>query len=148
MTAESRPLSNSSATRHALDAGFDGVELHAASGYLPEQFLSSSSNQRNGKYGGSVENRARFVVEVLEAMIAEAGSDLVGIKISPKININGTTDANSQETYAHLIGQLYRLNLAYLIDAGRSCSSSAAITIVAIANMQLARAAQSSPTLR
>lgn len=77
-----------SATRRALEAGFDGVELHAASGYLPEQFLSSGSNQREDEYGGSIANRARFTLEVLEAMAAEAGGDRVGIKISPEMNFN------------------------------------------------------------
>ena len=86
------------ATRRALEAGFDGVELHAASGYLPEQFLSSASNQRQDQYGGSVENRARFVLEVLAAMVAEAGGDRVGIKISPEMNFNDIVDANPQET--------------------------------------------------
>ena len=76
------------ATRRAIEAGFDGVELHAASGYLPEQFLSSGSNQRQDQYGGSVENRTRFVLEVLAAMVEEAGADRVGIKISPEMNYN------------------------------------------------------------
>lgn len=102
------------ATRRALEAGFDGVELHAASGYLPEQFLSSGSNQRDDQYGGSVENRARFVFEVLEAMVAEAGGDRVGIKISPEMNFNDISDAAPQETYTYLVEHLRGLNLAYL----------------------------------
>ena len=102
------------ATRRALEAGFDGVELHAASGYLPEQFLSSGTNQRKDKYGGSVENRARFVLETLKEMIAEAGADRVGIKISPEMNFNDISDANPQETYTYLVEQLAPLNLAYL----------------------------------
>lgn len=102
------------ATRRALEAGFDGVELHAASGYLPEQFLSSGTNQRQDQYGGSVENRARFVLEVLDAMVAEAGGDRVGIKISPEMNFNDIVDANPQETYTYLVDQLRDLNLAYL----------------------------------
>lgn len=102
------------ATRLAIDAGFDGVELHAASGYLPEQFLSSGSNQRQDQYGDSVENRARFVLEVLAAMVAEAGGDRVGIKISPEMNFNDIVDANPQETYTTLVDQLRGLNLAYL----------------------------------
>lgn len=102
------------ATRRALEAGFDGVELHAASGYLPEQFLSSGSNHREDKYGGSVEGRARFILEVLEAMIAEAGADRVGIKISPEMNYNSITDAAPQETYTYLVDKLNGLGLAYL----------------------------------
>lgn len=102
------------ATRHALQAGFDGVELHAASGYLPEQFLSSGTNQRTDRYGGSLENRARFIVEVLEAMIEEAGSDRVGIKISPEMGFNSVTDAAPQETYQYLVQRVGILQLAYL----------------------------------
>ncbi|MCY1253507.1 N-ethylmaleimide reductase [compost metagenome] len=102
------------ATRRAIDAGFDGVELHAASGYLPEQFLSSGSNHRQDQYGGSVEGRARFVLEVLAAMVAEAGADRVGIKISPEMNYNSITDAAPQETYAYLVDKLRGQGLAYL----------------------------------
>jgi N-ethylmaleimide reductase len=102
------------ATRRALAAGFDGVELHAASGYLPEQLLSSGSNQRQDQYGGSVANRARFALEVLGAMVAEAGGDRVGIKISPEMNFNDIVDATPQETYTYLVEQLRGLNLAYL----------------------------------
>lgn len=102
------------ATRRAMEAGFDGVELHGASGYLPEQFLSSGSNQRQDEYGGSVANRVRFVLEVLTAMAAEAGSDRVGIKISPEMNFNDISDVTPQETYTYLVEQLCGLNLAYL----------------------------------
>lgn len=102
------------ATRRALAAGFDGVELHTASGYLPEQFLSSGSNQRQDAYGGSVANRARFVLDVLAAMVAEAGGERVGIKISPEMNFNDIVDAAPQETYTYLVEQLRELNLAYL----------------------------------
>ncbi|MBD8190617.1 alkene reductase [Pseudomonas fluorescens] len=102
------------AARRAIEAGFDGVELHAASGYLPEQFLSSGSNQRDDQYGGSVENRSRFVLEVLKAMADEVGADRVGIKISPEMNFNDISDANPQETYTYLVKQLRGLKLAYL----------------------------------
>jgi N-ethylmaleimide reductase len=102
------------ATRRAIEADFDGVELHAASGYLPEQFLSSGSNRRQDRYGGSAANRTRFVVEVLAAMAAEAGGDRVGIKISPEMNFNDIVDANPQETYTSLVEQLRGLGLAYL----------------------------------
>ncbi|WP_243048142.1 alkene reductase [Dyella sp. RRB7] len=102
------------ATHNALKAGFDGVELHAASGYLPEQFLSSSTNQRTDRYGGSRANRARFILDVLEAMTAEAGSDRVGIKIAPEMGFNDISDATPQETYRYLVEQLATLKLAYL----------------------------------
>ena len=102
------------ATRRALEAGFDGVELHAASGYLPEQFLTSGTNQRQDQYGGFVANRARFVLEVLAAMVAEAGGDRVGVKIAPEMHFNDSVDANPQETYTYLVEQLRGLNLAYL----------------------------------
>jgi hypothetical protein len=95
-------------------AGFDGVELHAASGYLPEQFLAFGSNARQDEYGGPVANRARFVLDLLAAMTAEAGGDRVGIKISPEMNYNYISDAAPQETYAYLVEQLNAFNLAYL----------------------------------
>jgi len=101
-------------TRRALEAGFDGVELHGASGYLPEQFLSSGTNQRDDRYGGSLANRARFVVEVLRAMVDEAGGDRVGLKIAPVMNFNDIVDANPPETFAYLVDQLKPLQLAYL----------------------------------
>lgn len=102
------------ATRCAIEAGFDGVELHGASGYLPEQFLSSGSNQRQDRCGGSVEGRTRFVLEVLAAMVAEAGADRVGIKISPEMNYNSITDAAPEQTYTWLVDQLRGQGLAYL----------------------------------
>ena len=102
------------ATRNALAAGFDGVELHAASGYLPEQFLSSGTNQRVDQYGGSLANRTRFILEVLAATVAEAGGDRVGIKLAPEMGFNGVVDAAPQETFRHLVEQLAPLNLAYL----------------------------------
>lgn len=120
----------SMATRRALEAGFDGVELHTASGYLPEQFLSSGSNQRQDQYGGYVANRARFVLDVLGAMVAEAGGDRVGIKISPEMNFNDIVDAKPQETYTYLHVALFgaavdyhallrpRFNGAYLMGGG------------------------------
>ena len=71
------------AAKNAIKAGFDGVELHAANGYLPQQFLAESANQRNDKYGGSIANRARFTLETMRAIIDAIGGDKVGIKISP-----------------------------------------------------------------
>lgn len=102
------------AARRAIDAGFDGVELHAASGYLPEQFLSSSTNQRDDRYGGSVENRVRFVVETVQAMADEIGAARVGIKISPEMGFNDINDATPVTTYTHLVQAIAPLGLAYL----------------------------------
>ena len=103
------------ATRNALAAGFDGVELHSASGYLPMQFLSTGTNKRTDAYGGAVTNRIRFVVEALEAMIAAAGSSQrVGIKISPAMPFNDCTDDDPIETYTTLVKAISPLNLAYL----------------------------------
>ena len=105
----------SRATKNALAAGFDGVELHSASGYLPMQFLSSNTNQRTDAYGGPVNNRIRFVVEVLEAMCEAAGSaSKVGIKISPAMPFNDIHDANPVETYTTLVKSIGSLGLAYL----------------------------------
>lgn len=102
------------ATRRAIEAGFDGVELHGASGYLPEQFLASGSNKREDEYGGSTANRARFILEVLGAMVEEVGGDRVGIKISPEMNFNGIVDENPQATYWELVDKLNAFDLAYL----------------------------------
>ncbi|MEK6594191.1 MAG: alkene reductase [Pseudomonadota bacterium] len=102
------------ATQRALEAGFDGVELHAASGYLPMQFLSTGANQRSDEYGGSAQNRARFVVEALDQMIQVAGADRVGIKISPEMPFNDISDADPRATYSTLVGLIGRKGLAYL----------------------------------
>lgn len=103
------------ATRRAIGVGFDGVELHAASGYLHMQFLSSGANQRTDQYGGSAMNRSRLVVETLEAMIAAAGSaKKIGIKISPHMQFNDCADADPLETYSTLTRAIDPLGLAYL----------------------------------
>jgi N-ethylmaleimide reductase len=102
------------ATVNGLAAGFDGVELHAASGYLPMQFLSSGSNRRTDRYGGSAENRVRFVVETLEAMCSAAGADRVGLRICPGNTFNDVLDDDPTETYATLMRAVRPLELAYL----------------------------------
>jgi N-ethylmaleimide reductase len=103
------------ATRNAMQAGFDGVELHSASGYLPMQFLSTNTNQRTDAYGGSASNRIRFVVEALEAMSKAAGSaSKVGIKISPAMPFNDILDADPVETYTTLVKAIGNMGLAYL----------------------------------
>ena len=102
------------ATRNALAAGFDGVELHCTSGYLPAQFLSTGTNKRTDQYGGSVENRIRFVVEAIEAMIAVAGAGRVGFRICPGNPYNDLSDENPTETYSTLLDALDGKGLAYL----------------------------------
>ena len=104
----------SQASKNALAAGFDGVELHCTSGYLPAQFLSTGSNQRNDEYGGCVENRIRFVVECLEAMAKVAGAGRVGLRICPANPFNDLVDANPKETFQALLKAIAPLKLAYL----------------------------------
>jgi N-ethylmaleimide reductase len=102
------------ATANALEAGFDGVELHCASGYLPAQFLSTGTNQRTDAYGGSLENRLRFVIEVLEAMADVGGAGRVGIRICPGNPFNDLKDDNAEETFAALLEAIEPMKLAYL----------------------------------
>jgi N-ethylmaleimide reductase len=102
------------ATRNALAAGFDGVELHAASGYLPMQFLSTGTNRRTDAYGGSTMNRIRFVVETLEAMCEVAGPGRVGIRICPGNPFNDITDDDPAATYRALLRAIDPMRLAYL----------------------------------
>jgi 2,4-dienoyl-CoA reductase-like NADH-dependent reductase (Old Yellow Enzyme family) len=105
------------ASLNAIGAGFDGVEVHSANGYLLHEFLSPASNQRDDIYGGSPENRARFVIEVVKAIVEAVGADRVGIRISPEHNIQDALEldaADVRETYGHLVDALAPLNLAYL----------------------------------
>ncbi len=102
------------AARHAREAGFDGVEIHGANGYLLEQFLQSRSNQRTDAYGGSIENRSRLVIEVATAVGAAVGPDRVGIRLSPFGVANGSGEEAPLPLYTHLIQALAALNLAYL----------------------------------
>ena len=101
------------AARNARAAGLDGIELHCASGYLPMQFLSSNTNRRTDRYGGSAANRVRFVVETLEALASEIGAGRVGFRICPGITLNGMADADPAETYATLLDGLDGMGLAY-----------------------------------
>ncbi|NEP57896.1 MAG: alkene reductase [Symploca sp. SIO2G7] len=100
--------------QQAMTAGFDGIELHGAFGYLIDQFLQDGSNHRTDKYGGTVENRARFLLEVVEAVTQVWGSDRVGIKLSPSNTFYGMYDSNPQATFSYVIDALNFLNLAYI----------------------------------
>jgi N-ethylmaleimide reductase len=101
------------ATRNAIAAGFDGVEIHGANGYLIQQFLSDRSNQRNDEYGGSIPNRLRFALEVTAAVIAEIGGDRTGIRLSPVTPANDALDSSPASVYFPLIRELNKFNLAY-----------------------------------
>ncbi len=102
------------AAKNAMAAGCDGVELHCTSGYLPAQFLSTGTNRRTDKYGGSLENRLRFALEVLQAMISEVGAGRVGIRICPGNPFNDLSDDNPEETFRALINAINPMKLAYL----------------------------------
>jgi N-ethylmaleimide reductase len=102
------------AAERAKAAGFDGVELHAANGYLPDQFLQDGSNKRTDAYGGSTENRSRFLLELVEAMASVWGGDRVAVRIGPSGTWNGMSDSNPQALFSHVTEQLNRFGLAYL----------------------------------
>ena len=95
-------------------AGFDGVELHAANGYLLDQFLRSSTNQRRDDYGGSIENRVRLVLECVRSVADAIGAGKVGIRISPVTPANDIVDDNPQALFEHLVRQLAPLGLSYI----------------------------------
>lgn len=102
------------AAKNAIEAGFDGVELHVANGYLPNQFLAESANQRTDVYGGSIPNKARFVLEVMQALINAVGGERVGIKISPFHPYGDMVLDYPVETYTYLIEELNKLDFAYV----------------------------------
>ena len=99
---------------NAMEAGFDGVELHAAFGYLPNQFLAESSNLRTDQYGGSHENRNRFVLELMKAMVDAIGDDKVAIRLSPTSTYNNIEHQNPIEQFTLLIDELNKMPLAYI----------------------------------
>ena len=102
------------AARCAIEAGFDGIEVHAANGYLLDQFLRAGSNRRDDAYGGSIENRARLLIEVVQAITQEIGSARVGIRLSPVTPANDAFDPEPQALFEHVVRQLGPLQLAYL----------------------------------
>jgi N-ethylmaleimide reductase len=102
------------AAKNAIEAGFDGVVLHAANGYLPSQFLAESANQRTDDYGGSIPNKARFVLEVMEELIDAVGGDKVGIKLSPFHPYGDMILEDPAGTYTYLVEELNKLNFAYV----------------------------------
>ena len=100
--------------KNALEAGFDGVEVHSANGYLLDQFLQDNTNHRTDIYGGSLENRARLLMEVMEAVVDVWGSDHVGVRLSPSGTFSSMYDSNRAVTFGYVVKELNRFNLAYL----------------------------------
>lgn len=102
------------AAANAITAGFDGVEIHAANGYLLEQFIKDGANQRTDIYGGSIENRARLLLEVVEAIVSEIGANRTGVRISPVSPANGISCSDPQPQYNYITEQLNQLGIVYL----------------------------------
>jgi N-ethylmaleimide reductase len=102
------------AAANAVLAGFDGVEIHGANGYLLDQFIKDGSNQRTDSYGGSVANRARLLLEVTAAVVAEIGADRTGIRLSPVSPANGVSSSDPQAQFDYIVDQLNALDIVYL----------------------------------
>ena len=105
--------------KNAIAAGFDGVEIHGANGYLLDQFLRDGPNKRTDRYGGSVENRAKLNLEITEAVTNTCGADRVGVRLSPSGTFNDMSDSNPEATFGYLVDKLNSFGLAYLhiVDA-------------------------------
>jgi N-ethylmaleimide reductase len=102
------------AAERAMVAGFDGVEVHSANGYLPDQFLQDGSNHRSDIYGGSIENRSRFLLEIVEALVSVWGAGRVAVRIGPGGTFNGMFNSDTQALFSYVAEQLNRFELAYL----------------------------------
>lgn len=102
------------AAKNAIAAGFDGVEIHGANGYLPDQFLQTTCNKRTDRWGGSIENRARFHLEVTKAVADAVGADRTAMRLSPYSDFQGMLMDEPEPTFEYLLGQLKPMGLAYL----------------------------------
>lgn len=102
------------AAKLAISAGFDGVEVHGANGYLLNQFIATNSNVRDDQYGGSSENKARLLLEVVDAVSTAVGNGKVGVRLSPTGTFNDINDEQASETYSHIFSELDKRDLAYL----------------------------------
>ena len=130
----------------AKAAGFDGVELHAANGYLIDQFLQTSTNKRTDLYGGSVENRARFLIEVVDALIEVWGAGRVGVHLAPRGDEHDMGDANAKETFGYVMEELGKRKIAFFFTREYLAEDSISLEMKArsngvpyIANMRLSR---------
>jgi N-ethylmaleimide reductase len=102
------------ASANAIRAGFDGVEIHGAHGYLVDAFLREGSNQRTDRYGGSIENRARFLLEVMAAVVGEIGAERTAIRLSPVSPVNDSVESNPQPLFEHVVRELEKLHPVYI----------------------------------
>ena len=102
------------AARNAMQAGMDGVEIHAGNGYLLDQFINSNSNKRADLFGGSIENRARFLLQVVDAVVSEIGETKVGVRLTPMGRFMGMGDDTPMETFIYIANELNKRKLAYL----------------------------------
>jgi N-ethylmaleimide reductase len=111
------------AVKRVRSASFDGVEVHAGNGYLIDQFLQDNSNKRTDEYGGSIENRARFLFEVVDAMVFAWTGDRVGVRVTPGGTFNAMSDSNPEALHAYVVEGLNRFALAYLWGVQYACRS-------------------------
>lgn len=102
------------AARNAIAAGFDGVEIHGSNGYLPDQFLQTTCNRRTDRWGGSIEDRARFHLEVTQAVVAAVGAHRTAMRLSPYSDFNGMLMQEPEPTFEYLLAQLKPFGLSYL----------------------------------
>lgn len=102
------------AAKNAVEAGFDGVEIHGANGYLIDEFLKDGTNKREDEYGGSIENRSKFLCEIVEAVSAEIGSDRTALRLSPSGTFNGMSDSDPETHFKYICKKLEEYDLAYL----------------------------------
>jgi N-ethylmaleimide reductase len=127
------------ASRLAIEAGFDGVELHGANGYLIDQFFNTATNQRTDRWGGSIENRIRFAVEVAKASVAAIGAERIGMRISPYGAFNGAApDAGMDAMYLRLVEELNKLGLVYIHIVDHSAMGAPEVSPVLKANIRSA----------
>jgi 2,4-dienoyl-CoA reductase-like NADH-dependent reductase (Old Yellow Enzyme family) len=114
---------------NAKAAGFDGVEIHGANGYLLDQFLQSSTNQRTDAYGGSLENRARLLLEVTDAVIEVWGADRVGLHISPRADLHDMGDENLAQTFTYVAREMGKRGIAFICAREKEAGDSLAATL-------------------
>jgi len=118
------------AAERAMEAGFEGVELHGANGYLIDQFLQNGSNKRTDEYGGSIRNRTRFLIEVVEALISACGADRVAVRIGPSGTWNGMWDSDPMALFSYTAEQLNRIGGSELIHEGQGAVAAAQLRAI------------------